>query len=767
MTDGPAPLPRGSVELGAVAPSSSLRLEVILNIPHPAALTAFIAGLSDRQSPLFDHFLRRGQFGARFGPALSAVAAVRAALQQEGLTPGPVTSDRLAIPVTVPAATAERVFATNLVRYRLPGGRVAYANASAPEIPAAVAPYVSGVLGFNDLYQAHSMLVRLSPRSARQHQAPASRAAQPHTSGPTPCTAASALSTSDGSFTADELAAHYGMSPLYSLGDLGLGVRVALFELEPNTTSDIAAFEACYGLTTPVTYTTVDGGAGTGAGSGEAALDIEDVMGLAPDVAIDVYQGPNSEQGIYDTYHAIVSADEDQAISTSWGDCELNSPPALLQEEQALFEEAAAQGQSVFAAAGDSGSTDCLPDGGPYASDLSVDDPSSQPYVTGVGGTSIGATSESVWNDSSTSDGAGGGGVSAAWCMPSYQYQPAIPGLINSDYSTTNGLCPSAQDGYLRQVPDVSADADPATGYVWFWDGAWGVVGGTSVAAPLWAAVAALIDDSPFCADYGSGDAGVRPEGLYDVASAEQSYIYSSSPQALHDITSGNNDYTPSGYTGGLFPATAGYNMAAGLGTPLVSGFGAGGTASTYYPGLAALMCHAYATKLTSTKVTGVSPQEGPLGGSRTITVTGSGFLPIAGADMAEVGSTWVAATCPSSAKCTLVTPTHSAGTVNIRISAEDLSTNPAVDADHYRYVAAPAITSLSPDHGATPGIKVTIRGRNFIGVQSVHFGRKLASHVKVLSSTEMSVTAPSGSGTVRVTVTAAGGTSASRRYTY
>jgi subtilase family serine protease len=73
---------------------------------------------------------------------------------------------------------------------------------------------------------------------------------------------------------------------VYSLGDLGQGVRVALFELEPNLTSDIAAYEACYGLQTLVTYIAVDGGAGSGAGSGEAALDIEDVMGLAPNVAI-------------------------------------------------------------------------------------------------------------------------------------------------------------------------------------------------------------------------------------------------------------------------------------------------------------------------------------------------------------------------------------------------------------------------------------------------------------------------------------------------
>jgi Pro-kumamolisin, activation domain/IPT/TIG domain len=767
--DAPPPLPRGSAALGALAPGSTLRLDVTLTIPDPAALKAFIAAVSDRRSPLFHQFLRRGQFGARFGPAPSAVAAVRTSLQRAGLSPGPVTADRLAIPVTASAAAVERAFGVRLLRYRLPGGRVAYTNSTAPRLPAAVAPYVSGVLGLNDLYPAHSMLARPAPGPAGQHRAPARTAAQPHASGPRPCAAASTAAAGSGSFTADQLASHYGMSPLYGVGDLGQGVRVALLELEPNSASDISAYESCYGLHNSVTYTPVDGFSAAGAGAGEAALDIENVIGLAPEAAVDVYQAPNSSTAVYDTYHKIVMADRDQAISTSWGECELYSDPTLITSEHTVFEAAAAQGQSVFAAAGDSGSTDCFPSGGPNASSLSVDDPASQPNVIGVGGTSIGQTSETVWNDSAVSGGAGGGGLSAVWCMPSYQYQPAIPGLISA-HSHTSSRCAGARDGsHVRQVPDVSAGGDPATGYVIYYSGNWLGVGGTSAAAPLWAAVAALIDASPFCADYGSRDAGVRPAALYRVAGLDHSYIYSSSrPEALHDVTRGNNDYAPSTYTRGLFPATTGYDMASGLGTPLVSGIGAGGRASTFYPGLAALMCRYWATKLTSTKVTGISPRQGPLAGGQKITVTGSGFLPIAGADMAEVGSTWVAATCTTSAQCTLVTPRHIAGTVNIRISAEDFTPSAVSTADRYQYVAAPKITSLTPNHGAPRGGNtVMIRGSNFIGVTSVHFASNLATHVRVVSTTEITVTVPAGSGTVNVTVTAAGGTSAASLYRY
>ncbi len=147
------------------------------------------------------------------------------------------------------------------------------------------------------------------------------------------------------------------------------------------------------------------------------------MAGLAPDATIDVYQEPNGgETDTYDLYNGHHRCDADQVVSTSWGDCELDEDPALITDEQSLFYQAMTQGQTVLAAAGDDGSTDC------GNADLAVDDPGSQPYVVSVGGTSIQTSGEAVWNGSAISDGAGGGGVSAAWCMPAYQDQTAIPG---------------------------------------------------------------------------------------------------------------------------------------------------------------------------------------------------------------------------------------------------------------------------------------------------------------------------------------------------
>lgn len=754
-----------SLALGALASSADVHIDITLKLPDPSAVTAFIASLSDRHSANFHHFLRPGQFGQLFGPPLSEVAAVDAVLRSDGLHPGLVASDHLSIPVTAPVSVIDHAFHVSLVRYRLPNGQLVFTTLSPPRISRAVAPEVDGVIGLSDLTTPQSLLARAGIVYVRSHS---TSDVHPSTAGPTPCSDASSAASYYGTKTADQLASYYAMSPLYSLGDFGQGVHVALVEFEPNSPSDIAEYQQCYGTNATVNYIPVDGGVLPGAGSGEAALDIEDVIGLAPEATIDVYQEPNGgEQDSYDVYSAIVNDDADNVVSISWGECELDEGISTVQSESALFAQANSQGQTVFSSSGDNGSTDCYGDQNTTNGSIpSVDDPASQPYVLGVGGTSIGTNSETVWNDSSNADGAGGGGVSQAFCMPSYQDESGIPGLV-STYSETDPTACGTTDPYLRQVPDVSADADPATGYTIYYTGTgqdftgWGPIGGTSAAAPLWAAVAALIDASPFCSEYGSnvgGDAGVLPEGLYTLAGSRW---YSS---VLYDVTSDNNDYTSSGYSGGLYPATTGYDMASGLGTPIVSGFVGtpfASAPSTYYPGLAALMCSAYGTKLTTTHATSVSPSEGPASTAATVAVKGSGFLPIAGADMAEVGTSWVTAACPSTTECTVRLPAHAAGSVDIRISAEDLTLSPAAASDRYTFAAPPTVDGVTPTVGPkTGGTKVTLRGSNFVGTVSVYFGAQRAEGVHVLSASEISATAPPRPGLVYVTVAAAGGSS-------
>jgi subtilase family serine protease len=696
------PVPAGAVRLGALPSGTKLGVEVTLAIPDQAALTAFLAGLTDPRSPFYQHFLRPGQFGPRFGPSLAQVAAVEGALRSAGLSPGRVSADRLAIPVTATAAAIERAFGITLERYQLPGGRDGYATTAAPRVPAAVAPLVQGVLGLDDLYPEQHLNDEPGPRAtgrlAATPTAPeASRAGtRPVRAsaalGPQPCSAASDSLAN----TANVVAAHYGLSLLYLVGDFGAGIRIGVAELEPNLTSDITAYEKCYGISTKVNYVKVDGGAGTGAGSGEAALDIEMLAGLAPKSEIDVYQAPNTTDGFYDIFQKFVTSDTDRALSVSWGSCEADTAVAAMTAQESLFEQANAQGQSVFVAAGDEGSTECYhPSSGQTSDRVSADSPASAPYVVGVGGTSFSGSGSSqkevVWNDSSLDLGAGGGGVSSVWCMPAYQHQAPIPGIVSADSrKDTSSSCASK---YYRETPDITADGDPLYGYAVYYDGSWvlGGVGGTSASTPVWASIAALTDASPFCAAYAS-KGPTLPQNLYNAVAAYHSYVYStSSPQVVRDITSGNNDYTPSGYTGGLYPSTKGYDMASGLGAPMVSGL-SDNEWYVFLAGLTQLLCHQSATKLTTVKVTSVTPKSGSAGKAAKVTVKGTGFLPIAFADKAEIlsGTKVLStgyATCTTTA-CTVSLPAESAQTVNIKIYAESLWSSPVTAADEYTYTS-------------------------------------------------------------------------------
>jgi hypothetical protein len=563
--------PRGSTVVGELSGSTRIAFAVTLTPRDPVALAAYASSVATPGSSDYHRYLTVAQFRQRFGPTPASIAAVRAALVGRRLTPGPTSANGLSIPLTASAMTIGHAFNLSFQNVRLHSGRMAYANTQAPQVPASVASEIQGVVGLSTLTEAQPLgLTNTRPLGfGLSLGLQSGSTATPHvaTGGPQPCSTAVTDAPGFDAYTADQLASAYSFSALYSSGDLGAGQTVALFELEPNSTSDISAYQSCYGTSATVNYFAEDGGAGNGGrgyGSGEAALDIEDVIGLAPKATIDVYQAPNTDTGLLDDYTAIVESGANVA-STSWGECEADeSGSGLAASEATLFEEAATAGQSVFSAAGDSGSEDCY-DPSVKSPDklLAVDDPASQPYVTGVGGTSMPALgpppTQAVWDDQ-CSGGAcgGGGGISSFWSMPSYQADaPSSLNVVNSDSSRSP--CGAASGSYCREVPDVSADADPATGYLIYYDNTWGGIGGTSAAAPLWAAFTALVNASSYC---GGSDVGFANPALYDAAANAYSPDFG-------DITSGENDIT--GTNSGLYPATTGYDMASGLGTPVGS----------------------------------------------------------------------------------------------------------------------------------------------------------------------------------------------------
>jgi subtilase family serine protease len=569
------PLPAGARTLGASPAGEELNLYIALQPRDPAALERFASEVATPGSPRYGDYLSVPQFAQRFGATPAQIATVRSALSAQGLEVGAAGANALSLPVRATVAEAEGAFGIGLDRVALPSGRVAHANDRAPAIPAAAAPYVQGVLGLDDVATSH----RHDAVDAGASPAPPWTAAAPAvptlaTGGPQPCQEALEVQAAEGGYTADQIASAYGLGGFYGAGDFGAGQTVALLEQEPFLKSDIDTYQDCYGTDVQVSEVDVAGGPGPYEGEdGEAALDLEQLIGLAPGIAdIVVYQGPNEGDVEVEILAEYVKQDVAKVMSSSWGICEPESSLAEMIAANTLLQEAAAQGQSFFVAAGDYGSTDCFDPGHSNDKSLAVDFPGSSPFATDVGGTRLQdptATppTEYLWDDA-PEWGAGGSGVSAYFPMPAYQRE-AVPGLNVVGPLSSGAKC--GVSGYCRQVPDVSAQASAfkngsgvyETGYVIFAEEEWEVNGGTSAAAPLWAAVATLTNASPACAGHTIGFAN---PALYAIAGGA---AYASD---LHDITAAKplgkpttnrfDDAKP-------YPAGPGYDMATGLGTPV------------------------------------------------------------------------------------------------------------------------------------------------------------------------------------------------------
>lgn len=579
---GTAPrVPAGAVHTGSTPAGTTLHVAVNLQPRDPAALSSFISQVSDKSSPMYHRYLAAGQFAQTFGPAQSTIDSVEQALRNKGLTPGKVSSDGLSIPVVASASAVSRAFGTSLSTFRLADGTSAYINTSAPSMPSGVATQLSGITGLDSLSQMTGQ--HSAPVAAGSLQGGiSSRAVASNVTSPTVCSGltssleANKLYDTKNYNSPSALASAYGMTKSFTAG---AGVTVGVFELENVSTANIAQYQSCLGTHSSVSYVPVDGGPtapaafSTGVGI-ESALDIEDLIGLAPGASIIDYEGPDAanatNQNVLDVYQAMVTADQAKVLSISWGDCDLDMDSGTLNSESNIFAEAAAQGQSVVSAAGDTGSTDCNRDSNTaIQGSLAVDDPSSQPYVTSVGGTRMSGSgsslAQSVWDNNATWDnggGAGGGGVSDVWsngnATAPYNYQT---GFTGSGYSNK---CSAPSGQVCRQVPDVSALADPGTGYLVALNGTnWYIIGGTSGASPTWAALIAQADSTAACK--ANGSVGQLNPLLY--TSARTGY-----GSSFYDVTSGSNDWTASGYKGGNYRATTGYDLASGLGTPKYSG---------------------------------------------------------------------------------------------------------------------------------------------------------------------------------------------------
>ena len=219
----------------AVAPPAAhtMHMTVTLRPRDPAALAAYAQAVSTPGSSAYLHYLTPAQFARRFGPTPAQIAAVRGALMARGLRPGATSAGGLSIPVSATAGQLEHAMPAALLQRALPGRRAAVAAIAKTSLGAAASPIVQSVLGLGAGAGPHPLLgARAAARGCG-----ALSGSEPHvaTGGPEPCSAAQTVASSDNAHTADQVASAYGFPGLYGAGDLGAGVTVAVYQLEPNS----------------------------------------------------------------------------------------------------------------------------------------------------------------------------------------------------------------------------------------------------------------------------------------------------------------------------------------------------------------------------------------------------------------------------------------------------------------------------------------------------------------------------------------------------
>jgi Pro-kumamolisin, activation domain/Divergent InlB B-repeat domain/Glucodextranase, domain B len=504
--------------LGRISAKRQLNLVIGLPLRNPEALTNLLHQIYDPASPNFRQFLTPEQFTQMFGPTEQDYEALIAFAKSQGLTVSRRHSNRMLLGVHGPVADIEKAFQVTLRLYQHPTEkRRFFATDVEPSVPSGLR--VLDISGLSDYGRPHPKY-KLKPANAL----------------PTPKTG----SGPGGNYMGLDFRAAY--APGVSL--TGAGQTVALVQFDGYLASDIAAYAAQAGLpTVSLQNVLLNGFDGLPTGNGgevEVSLDIEMVISMAPGLSkVIVYEGDPYNFFPNTVLNRIATDNSARQISCSWG--WVGGPNATTEQ---IFLQMAAQGQSFFNASGDDDAF--LP--GQVDDPSYFGTPSASPNITQVGGTTLTTTgpqgswsSETVWN---WGGGVGSsGGISTYYGIPTWQQ--GIDMTANKG-STSN-----------RNIPDVALTADDifviADGGVHY-----GGVGGTSVAAPLWAGFTALVNQQ--AAQTESPPVGFINPAIYALGKGPD---YTSD---FHDVTTGNNEWFGSPT---LFSAVAGYDLCTGWGTPV------------------------------------------------------------------------------------------------------------------------------------------------------------------------------------------------------
>ena len=260
----------------------------------------------------------------RFGPSVDDVRSVTEHFARYGIRTANVHPNRLVVDLEGSAAQVEDSVQVRMQNYRVAGGRVARAASSDPLLPADLATKIHAIAGLSNfaLRQPHVAL----PKGMK--------ALVPH-------------GTVGDFMTPAKIKSAYSLD---TVSQTGAGETIALFELDGYTASDVNSYASYFGLPTPnLQNVLVDGYSGAaGGGALEVTLDIQLALALAPAAKVMVYEGPNTDSGVLDTYAKIANDNLAGTVSSSWGSPEDQNTSSFLSAENTIFQQMAAQGQSVF-----------------------------------------------------------------------------------------------------------------------------------------------------------------------------------------------------------------------------------------------------------------------------------------------------------------------------------------------------------------------------------------------------------------------------------
>ncbi len=535
----PAPLQITTLSLGI--PAVALNSPVVGNLPNDTPMHVRITFKINQNTlnQMQNQKIQPGtssnleQFAGKIGISSNTYQSIKNFFNPAGIALK-LNKLRTHLAIDAKAGTLAKVLQTSFVVHSYQG-RTFFAPKAAPKAPKALTDSIDVITGLDNYSSKPQHDFTMQFKTAGVKQQPAQD-----------------CSPLENTLLPRDVANAYGYSQLWQQGLNGENMTVNLVEIDGSYRSDVQNYLDCIKFKGHLSTVNVDGHPSDVLG--ESTLDIQMVAGLARSANIVVYQTDgNASNDVWTNVNDMLqqildnnvnNASSGQVVSISLGaaEQEMTSNDAMAIDSS-LQQLTRAEHMTVLVASGDCGAFTTRQYG-----QLSVSFPASDTWATSVGGTILSPNSngsranEIVWSDGSnqrtcTNQWGSGGGNSAAFARPNWQN---APGVQNS-YSSGK-----------RQVPDIAA---AAYGLAVYFKGQWGAVGGTSAAAPIWAAGLALVNEGLIKQIHRFT---YSPQMFYGAANK------SNGMQPYFDVTRGNNLY---------FPATPGWDFATGLGTPNLPDF--------------------------------------------------------------------------------------------------------------------------------------------------------------------------------------------------